>query len=198
MHKSANEKSEFDFGLRDDLAPYSVNFAAFHSKLEYEINEIQNGQRLSLVYSLRYAKETPAQFLNTKGLVPNLASALYSLSQAKDNNRLGLLLDHKQDDLSRMDSTFSSLQSMNKNRFSLLHQANQLLPREHRFHFFLLRLEITHTEYADNDELDEDNFDSMRNECDETGTKLVITQWYDDSETKCDYKTKFHYPQSFL
>ena len=125
-----------DFGCESGDASYSIQYAAYFTDLEHEMLEITNGYRAVLVYSL-YWKELPV-ISNGNRLKVN---GMYKLFQQMDiSNRhiaISLSLDYKPSSF-KNEHAMSVLKTVDKVRFDLLKNANNLLKEEEKFSFFIV------------------------------------------------------------
>ena len=129
-------KQEFDFHQSGD-ASYEASFAAFDASLKYCLQEVKSGHRILLNYSIHSTENF--SFAKQKRLVKETSLLL---SQLDLKNNLAMLLDG--DYRSEMTTTSKCIEDvfthMDKNRFSVLRQANEMLSLDKQYRFFVAHL----------------------------------------------------------
>jgi hypothetical protein len=124
---------------------YDLTFAAFHSNLSYEFQEITTGQRVVLSYELLHEG---GDFDLKKNIshVSELTQILKGLNLSNEctiennYNNLTILLDEEYSDEQIKSQGLGVLKNLDKNRFDLLSKANDALDSDKQYRFLIAHL----------------------------------------------------------
>jgi hypothetical protein len=124
---------------------YDLTFAAFHSNLSYEFQEIITGQRVVLSYELLHEggdfdlKKNISHVNELTQILKGLNLSNKSTS-IENNNNLTILLDEEYTDEQIKSRGLGVLKNLDKNRFDLLCKANEALDLDKQYRFLIAHL----------------------------------------------------------
>ncbi len=162
----ADKEYRFDFGNKEGDAEFNIYFAAHYADVHHQVETIEKGARLALVYNLIQpsserllsANHHQQLFDSTQKMI---APILSSLSQTQH----ALLLQHEYTEQSLSELGFSASKGQDRELIQALLAINESLPLEHKLYFMICRFSYSVTsegyghDYGYDDEYDEDDID---------------------------------------
>lgn len=127
-------KTDFDFGQSEHNSQYGYYYAAFDSNLEFEIQKVEDGYKILLIYSLNsFSQEEKLCFLNRHDASKSLSYAMGIL--AKPDIRIAIELEEYYDTKAFYKDGLNALEGKDLDRYIMLKEANKMLPKEKQFCF---------------------------------------------------------------
>ena len=112
-----------------------IQYAAFDSSLQYDLQEITSGHSLILNYSISSADSI--DFAKKKSQMEEMSGVLNELNKAEN---FTLLLESQYTPESIKEKGVGVLHNLDKHRFNLLNNANALLSRDNQYRLLLAHL----------------------------------------------------------
>ncbi len=138
---NGKSKTVFDFGQKSGESQYHMHYAAHYADLEHEILTVTSGYRLVLTYNLCWT-HTPIAYPRNENRIVRLKSLLKKFNQETLGENLAILLEHEYTENSFSSSGIKALKGIDSTRFNLLNDANNELPYENQFSFYLTEVNL--------------------------------------------------------
>ncbi|KAJ9122422.1 hypothetical protein QFC22_001847 [Naganishia vaughanmartiniae] len=127
-----------DFGAAAGTAEYRCNYAVHYADAEHAVTPITDGYRLALIYSICWPVRSSHPAPTTADeLYPALLKPLAELANA--DRAFHYYLKHEYTYHSMSDIAFGSLKGEDRARVQSLRTANEYLPPDQRYNFYLLQ-----------------------------------------------------------
>ncbi|XP_028397869.1 uncharacterized protein LOC114521584 [Dendronephthya gigantea] len=132
-----------------ERSSYCCKYAAHYSDCEHEVSKIVSGYRLALVYSLCWtAGGTPPSADTGKAIVQNVAKILPQICTGS-RNLFAWFLSHKYSEHGLSGSGIDALKGPDEVVARALQQANELLPKEQQFNFYIAEVKRELQQFGD-------------------------------------------------
>ncbi|AWB65915.1 hypothetical protein C2869_05415 [Saccharobesus litoralis] len=137
----ADQEFCFDFGTQQADSEFNIYYAAHYADVHHQVEKIEQGARLALVYNLVQPADERQISANlhqellaeTQSLVPQVFSAL-------ENEQHALLLQHEYTEQSLSELGFAAAKGQDRALIKALLAVNNQLPLEHKLDFIISRL----------------------------------------------------------
>lgn len=132
-----------------ERSAYCCKYAAHYSDCEHEVSEITGGYRLALVYSLCWtARSTPPSADTGPAKVRKVAKILPTICTG-DRNLFAWFLSHKYSESGLSGSGIHALKGVDAAVARALQQANEFLPVEQQYEFYIAEINRVLQQFGD-------------------------------------------------
>ncbi len=144
-HASKEKVMEMD----GERSAYCCKYAAHYSDCEHEVSEIISGYRLALIYSLCWtARGSPPSADTGPAIIKKIAKILPEICTG-ERNLFSWFLSHKYSESGLSGSGIDALKGADAAVARALQQANELLPEDQQFEYYIAEVKRELQQFGD-------------------------------------------------
>jgi len=142
----ADKEYEFDFGNKAADSEFSIYYAAHYADVHHQVEKIEEGARLVLVYNLiQPIKERQLSANHHKQLLDSAKEIVLPIFSLLSQEQHALLLQHEYTEQSLSDMGFLAAKGRDRGFIKALLTINEHLPLEHKLYFMISRVSYSVT-----------------------------------------------------
>ena len=181
-------RNEIFESFKEEISSRALNLPQIISKNPTNIINNRESKLQTMIRLQNLLKNVQKNVNDSANLIFQIQECLSILSDIQ-NNEMGILLDHNYTNSSFKQNGFKDLKGIDYDRFSLLKNANDLLPADKQMSFYIAHAELVVDSYyadcdsddegMDGESYDEDYSGHSESEWEESDQNSKIKCWYD-------------------
>ena len=169
----ADKEYDFDFGDKAADAEFSIYYAAHYADVHHQVEEIEEGARLVLIYNLiQPLKERKLNANHHKQLLDSAREMVPPVFSLLSQDQHAFLLQHEYTEQSLSDLGFLATKGQDRDLITALLAVNEHLPFEQKLYFMISRVSYSVTSdscgggYYGDDDIHWEEIESSEPGCD--------------------------------
>ena len=160
---------KYDFGQANGKSGYSVQYVAYYSDLEHEIEEVKSGYRLVLSYNLCWENGNGI-LLNDECSEEKVLTVFSILNESFVP--LAVILEDKYNDELFQASGTNALKGIDNQRFGFLKNVSAKLPEDKKLNFYIVRTSLVAVNAVDDNPYPYRDYSSESSEYDDENDQV--------------------------